>query len=388
MPLAPAAVATLAALPWLAGLAVLVWRARDSRRLDDESADPPADAPLVSVIVPARNERHNIERCVRSILASDWPALEVIVVDDHSSDGTGDAARAAAAGDSRIQIVVPPALPDGWFGKQWACATGARAAHGEILVFTDADTWHAPDLITRTVAALRSRAADLVSVGGWQEMESFWEKLLQPQFFVFLSLRFGGTETVNRSHRVSDKIANGQFIAVRRDAYEAMGGHGVVRDKVAEDLALAQRYFAAGRRTILVLGMNQLSTRMYASLGALIRGWSKNAYAGGIDAARGGRLGRLLFPLLLPLPPLFMIVPPLVLLVALLMPAPAGLALWAGLVSGALLLFWLMVYRAVEQPLGYALLFPFGAALTLAILMRAIARGRRVEWKGREYQAA
>lgn len=388
MALTPAAVAILGALPWLVGLAVFLRRAQDSRSLDAESAAVPADAPLVSVIVPARNERHNIERCIRSILASDWPRLEVLVVDDHSSDGTTEAARAAAGGDSRMQIVVPPPLPDGWFGKQWACVTGARAARGEILVFTDADTWHAPDLLPRAVAALRSRGADLLSVGGWQEMASFWEKLLQPQFFVFLAMRFGGTETVNRSHRVSDKIANGQFIAIRRDAYDAMGGHAAVRDKVAEDLALAQRFFAAGRRTSLVLGMAQLSTRMYASLGELIRGWSKNAYAGGIDAARGGRIGRLLFPVLLPLPPVFMIVPPLVLFIALLMPAPAGLVIWAAVVSGALLLFWLLVYRAVEQPLGYALLYPLGAAMTIAILTRAIARGRRVEWKGREYQAA
>lgn len=388
MALASAAVATLGALPWLAGLAVLAWRARDSRALDDESPHPPADAPLVTVVVPARNERRSIERCVRSILASTWPALELIVVDDHSTDGTGDAARAAASGDPRLRVVVPPALPDGWFGKQWACTSGARASRGEILVFSDADTWHAPDLLARTVSALRSRDAELISVAGWQEMASFWERLVQPQFFVFLSLRFGGTETVNRSHRTSDKIANGQFIAVRRDAYEAMDGHAAVRGKVAEDLALAQRWFAAGRRTSLVLGMAQLSTRMYASLGELFLGWSKNAYAGGIDSARGGRLGRLLFPLLLPLPPLGMLVPPLVLLAAPLTPLPAALVLWAAIVSGALLVFWLFVYRAVEQPLGYALLYPAGAALVLAILARAIARGRRVEWKGREYRAA
>src|SRR6185437_14783611 len=119
-------------------------------------------APLVSVIIPARNEARNIERCVRSVLASTYPSLEVIVVDDHSTDATGSIARAMAAHDSRLVVIDAPDLPAGWFGKQWACATGARAARGQLLVFTDADTRHAPDLLSRAVNALRDRDASLL----------------------------------------------------------------------------------------------------------------------------------------------------------------------------------------------------------------------------------
>ena len=115
-------------LPLVLPPIIAMFRARHSRWLDDVSPDIPDDAPLVSVVVPARNERRNIERCVRSVLTSTYAPLEVIVVDDHSTDGTGDIARAIAATDSRLHIIDAPPLPSGWFGKQWACATGARWA--------------------------------------------------------------------------------------------------------------------------------------------------------------------------------------------------------------------------------------------------------------------
>ncbi|HEU4565626.1 MAG TPA: glycosyltransferase family 2 protein, partial [Gemmatimonadaceae bacterium] len=299
--------ALLAALPWLVTPVIVLVRARRSRTLDEEAAAAPDDAPLASIIIPARDEAHNIARCARSVLAARYPALEVIVVDDRSTDGTGEIARAIAAEDARLRVVETPPLPDGWFGKQWACATGAAAARGALLCFTDADTTHAPDLLPRAVNALRSRDADLLSVAGTQEAHGFWERLIQPQIFSLLLARYGGTEVVNRSPRVEDKIANGQFMLFRRAAYEASGGHEAVRGRVAEDLALAQRLFALDYRTALVLGAPQLATRMYTSLRELVRGWMKNIYAGGIDAVRGGRAGRLLFPALLLLPFLMML---------------------------------------------------------------------------------
>ena len=134
---------------WLVAPLVVAWRMRGSRSLDDEPLDVSADASLVSVIVPARDEARNIERCVRSVLGARYPALEVIVVDDHSADGTGDIARRVAAGDPRLRVVDNPPLPAGWMGKQWACATGAAHARGALLGFADADTTHAPDLLPR-----------------------------------------------------------------------------------------------------------------------------------------------------------------------------------------------------------------------------------------------
>ncbi|HEX6058466.1 MAG TPA: glycosyltransferase family 2 protein, partial [Gemmatimonadaceae bacterium] len=273
--------AVLLALPWILVPLHVAWRMRQSRSLDEEPTAVPADAPLVSVVVPARDEAATIERCVRSALAAEWPRLEVLVVDDHSTDDTGAIARRIAAEDPRLRVVVPPPLPAGWFGKPWACQAGFDASRGALVLFVDADTRQAPDLVPRAVQAMRARGAGLLSVDADQELGTFWEKVVQPQIFGMLWARFGGTEIVNRSTRVHDKIANGQCILVRRDAYEAVGGHRAVRDRVAEDLMLAQRFFLAGRNPALVLGAGRISTRMYTSLAALVRGWTKNAYAGG-----------------------------------------------------------------------------------------------------------
>jgi len=378
--------ALVTSLPWIVLPIVAAVRLGRSRSLDEEAAEAPGDAPLVSVVVPARGGARDIGRCVRSLLASTYPRLECVGVDDHSTDGTADLAREAAAGDARLRVLTNPDLPDGWFGKQWACATGAAAATGELLLFVDADTAQAPDLVTRLVNAQRARDADLISVAGKQELGSFWERLVQPQVFAILAVRYGGTETVSTSPRASDKIANGQCLMMRRATYERLGGHAAVKDKVAEDLMMAQRTFEAGGRVALVLGERQLATRMYTSLRELVRGWRKNIYAGGVDAMPGGAVGRALFPLLFPLPALMALAPPVCLAIGL----PLGLGtltLWAAVCTAAQLVWWAAVSRGFGIGAWHALLYPLGSLVLLGIMLQAIARGRNVEWKGRGYVA-
>jgi chlorobactene glucosyltransferase len=381
--------AALAAFPWLFAPLFVWWRSRDSRSLDDYPATPPADAPLVSVIVPARDEARNIGACVGAVLATGWPALELLVVDDHSADGTGDLARAAAAGDPRVRVLDNPALPPGWMGKQWACWNGARAARGAVLCFADADTTHAPDLLPRAVAALRAREAGLLSVAGRQEMGSFWERIVQPQVFAVILGRYGGTERVSRSTRTVDKIANGQCLLMPSEVYARVGGHEAVRDVVAEDLKLAQHTHAAGFPVHLLLGEAQLSTRMYTSLKELVGGWRKNVFAGGREAMPLGRAGRLVFPILLLLPAAAQLWP-----LAVLSGAAVGLVGDATRIHAALLaaaatlLFWAAIYRHSGLSPLWALLYPVGAGTYAVISLQAILRGSRVEWRGREYVSA
>jgi glycosyltransferase involved in cell wall biosynthesis len=378
----------LFAAPWILGPITTIVRARVSRSLDEASAEPPREPPLVSLVVPARNEAHNIRRCVESALASSYPRLEVIVVDDHSTDETRAIVAELARRNARLRVITPLALPSGWFGKQWACATGAKVARGEVLGFMDADTAQAPDLVTRVVNAMRARDADLLSVAGTQELGGFWERMIQPQIFVVMLQRFGGTEIVNRSRSVSQKVANGQCLWMRRESYDALDGHAAVKHEVAEDLALAQHWFRAGRTVTLVLGLDQLSTRMYTSLRELIEGWGKNIYAGGRKAMPLGALGRVIFPLLLVTPGLFGVAPPLVLLLGLLGVVNPAVLAWAAIATGANLVWWLLVYTWLRLSPLYALLHPLGAAMVLYIALGAIVRGRRVRWKEREYEAA
>ncbi len=378
--------ALLWSLPWIVPPLITYVRLRHSRSLDDESDTAPENPELVTVIVPARNEAHNIGRCVMSILSTTYPNLEVVVIDDASTDGTADVARKAIDGDTRARIVRNAPLPDGWFGKQWACATGAKVARGEILQFTDADTVHGRDLVTRSINAMRRTDADLFSVAGHQELGGFWEKIIQPQIFSILSMRYGGTESVNQSPRVSNKIANGQCIFVKRESYDAIGGHASVRTSVAEDLLLAQRFFAARKRVVLMLGINQLSTRMYASLGEIISGWRKNVFAGGLESVPFGRIGRTFFPLALLLPPLLELLPVLALVLAGFgMAADSTLLMWAAISCAATLLWWVVAYVTIGDNPLYALAYPLGALVLLYIFISAVIRGRRVTWKGRTY---
>lgn len=382
-PVAP----VLWSLPWILPPTVALVRSLRSRFLADYSPDV-ADPPLVSVIIPARNEANNIARCVRSILRSTYPRLEVILVDDHSTDGTSEIARDAAGDDSRIRIIRNPDLPSGWFGKQWACENGAKIAHGEMLVFTDADTEHAPDLLGRVVNAMRARNADLLTLAGNQEMHTFWERVIQPQMFALISMRYGGTEHVSNSRRPTDVIANGQFIAVNRVAYESVGGHALVRDRVAEDLSLAQEFVRSGRRMSLLIATKQFSTRMYDSLGAVVRGWRKNIYAGGKYAALGGRLGRALYPLLLLGAPIIGLAPPVALVLAAFGALSAAWLVWSAIVVAITLVFWIAIYAFMRAPVIYAILYPLGLVMLFYIAAGAVARGKNVEWKDRKYEAA
>jgi chlorobactene glucosyltransferase len=381
------AVVLLAAVPWLAVPCVIFWRLRRTTRLGAFPPTLPTDAPLVSVVVPARNEARNIEACVRSILATTWPAIEVIVVDDHSSDGTGGLARRIAAADHRVRVIDNPDLPDDWIGKQWACHNGQLAARGSFLLFTDADTRHGPALLARAMNAMREGRADLFSVAGSQTMETFWERLLQPHVFGMLVARFGSTDRTNASANPLDKIANGQFMLMRREVYDRAGGHEAVRTHVAEDLRFAQEWTRLGYSVQVVEVFDDMSTRMYAGFGEIWRGWGKNIWAAGRDTIQGGRVVRALFRLVAPLVPLWEIVPALAIILALLGVVPAAVGVWGAIAYAICTVFWIVLHVAFRAPAWYALLNPLASCVLLAMFVRAAWRGDRVEWKGRAYRS-
>lgn len=371
----------LLASPWLVVLVFVTYRYRTRRpRLDDYA--PTSEGPPLSVVIPARNESRNIEACVRSVLASAYRPLEVIVVDDQSTDGTAEAvARLASdpAVGGRVRLVRGAPLPDGWFGKPWALAQGYEHAAGAVLVFTDADTRHTPELIPRAYAVLRREQVDLVSVVPRQVMESFWERVVQPQMFVALQTRVGDLRRVNRTRRAWDAIANGQFMLTTREAYEAVGTHAAVRDSVAEDMALAQTYVRRGRDLFLLHAPGAMRTRMYRSLREIVEGWSKNLAVGVPLTMPPIPLLRRAAPYLMWLPALFWIVPPIAWLTT-------GAAA-AALACALSLATWIVVYREERGPPVYAVLYPLGALVVALIMMRSAVRGgRRVEWRGRVYR--
>ena len=372
------------ASPWILVLLLITYRyARRRPNLRDFPPTPTA-GPLVSVVIPARNEALNIEGCVRSILHAAYDRLEVIVVDDRSTDGTGDIVERllrSPEGREKVRLVRGAELPPGWFGKQWAMVQGYRVAQGELFLFADADTHHERELIPRAVAALTAEAVDLLSVVPRQEMGTFWERLIQPQVFLALQTRVGDLRRVCRTRVEWDAIANGQFILVTRDSYEAVGTHEAVKNTVADDVALAQAYVRADKDIFLAHASDYMSTRMYRSLPEIVGGWSKNLALGAPLMTPPILLARQAIPYLMWLPSLFWVLP------------PVGWALFeldfAMVATIASFLTWLEVYRQERAPLGYAVLYPVGAVMVAYIMIRSAWRGaRKVEWRGRLYRAS
>jgi chlorobactene glucosyltransferase len=368
----------LAALPWLAPFASLFRLADNRPNLSDV---PPATGTPASVIIPARNESAVIETVVRSVLGSTYQPLELLVVDDRSTDDTASIVQRLAEEDPRVRLVRGAPVPKGWYGKPWACLQGYRAARGDILLFTDADTRHEPELLGRAVGALRQERADLVTVAPRQSCVTFWERLVMPQVWLLLALRYHPSR-VNRATRARDVIANGQFILVPRESYEAVGTHQVVRGEVAEDLALAQAFQRAGRRIHFAFAERLMETRMYHSLPHLVEGWSKNMYLGGRRSFPENRVLRALVPVMLAASFAFWLVPPVALALA-----GGGLVPAAAVATGFSAVFWMMISYGMKIPAWYGLLYPLGALVGLYIGLRSTWRGaRRVEWRGRVYE--
>ncbi len=374
----------LLSLPWVALVVFVLLRVRLPRDLPKHDS-PREDPPPVSVIVPARDEALNIERCMRSLCASEYARFEVIVVDDRSEDGTGDLARSVGPGSAeRVEIVEGAEVPEGWLGKPWACWQGAQRARGDLLLFTDADTVHGARLLGRSVAALEEEGADLVTVAGKQIMDSFWERIVQPQIFMTMLLRFHDVVRSTERGRWRDAIANGQFLLFRRAAYEEMGGHKAVKDEVAEDLALAQLAVRGGHRLVLRMAEGDLSTRMYRSLSEMVRGWTKNLVMGGLQTIAPG-LRPIVAPGTLVVVVGLWIAPPVMLVLSLAGLGGSGMLPWAALVTGISVLFWALFTRRMGAPARYGLLYPLGALVHAFIYVRSWSRGRRVRWKGRSY---
>jgi hypothetical protein len=250
------------------------------------------------------------------------------------------------------------------------------------LLFTDADTTHGPELLARAVGALGAERAEMLTVSPRQRCETFWERIVMPQIWLLLGIRYHPSR-VNAAKRERDVIANGQFILVRRDSYEAVGTHEAVRQEIAEDLALAQSFRRAGRKLYFVFAESLMETRMYRSLGGLIEGWSKNIYLGGRRSFPDEPLMRALVPVMLAAGLGFWLIPPLALLIG----GMAGrFAPAAALATGLSALFWMLISYGMRIPVLYGLLYPLGALVALYIAARSTWRGeRRVEWRGRTY---
>ena len=374
----------------VASVALLAMIVRDARRLGRvQRLIPPVDMPtppMISILIPARNEERSIERCVRAALAQSYPQIEVIVVDDGSTDRTG--AILAGVADPRLRVLSGRPLPPGWVGKCNACQQLSDTACGAWLLFMDADTAAEPDLAAALLASASARGLDLLTVFPFLELGTFWERVVLPPFLALIMALFPIEAMERPGVRPDQVLANGQCIFVRREAYAQAGGHAAVRGEVLEDVRLAQAISAAGYRVGIAAGMAYLRVRMYTSGREVAEGLMKNAAAG--YRSGGWRSMWAMSRLILSaFGPLWLVAAGLV-----------GLALgaegvaWAALAGGGLTLLANTALRSAlyrrlyRQPAAYGLLWPFGLLCYLLIAgagMWRVRSGRGVTWKGRTY---
>ena len=254
--------------------------ARDPPRIRiDQPCRLPPNPPFVSIIVPARNEEGNIRQCLESLLQLDYPAFEIIVVNDRSRDGTGSVVKEFVRRDPRVRQVNGERLKQGWLGKSHAVHQGVQAARGEWLLFVDADTWHHPKGLSASMDRILRENVDMLSLYPHFVCKSFWEKVIQPAVGRMILIA-GPMMFVNSRKRIFRIffMAIGQFILIRRSAYEAVGGHEAIRDRVTEDVELAKRVKGAGYHLQFLYGIDVLHTRMYTTFSDLWHGWSRSFY--------------------------------------------------------------------------------------------------------------
>jgi chlorobactene glucosyltransferase len=343
---------------------------------------PPKEGPWLSICIPARNEALNIAACVQAALKTNWPRLEVVLVDDRSDDGTGEVARAAAGGDPRLRVVEGVEPQPGWAGKPWACMRAAQEARGAWLLFVDADVILHPDAARAALGVATRRDLALLSFFGTWTLQSFWERTLIPA----VGWLIRGSIDFNKVNLRSSPtgFANGQFMLFRRSSYASLEGHACVRDQVLEDVRIAEVVKRSGFGCEIRPAPWSFHVRLYRNLGEIVNGYTKNMYEGmgrnpimGLAAALFIFIGTLL--------------PFLLLGFGLFtrsiwewgLPSPAWLV-WLGGICTLQFAFRWRIEKRDGRSGSMAWSHPLANALLLLIMLRSTVKVK-VKWKGREF---
>jgi len=327
----------------------------------------------VSVIVPARNEEASLADCLRTLVGQAGPSYEIIVVDDDSTDGTR-----AIAESFPVRVIAADPLPEGWTGKCNAAWSGAKVAKGQWLLFTDADTKHAPNSIASGLQEAKENEADLLSYSPTQEVGSLSERALMPVIFAELATTYPPKEVSDPASPTA--AANGQYLLIRREVYDAVGGHAAVATAFLEDLEMAKHAKQAGHKLYFHFS-DLVTTRMYRGFGKMWEGWTRSL-ALLFPNARGLAIRRATEFAVIVVAAAFAIV-------AALQDEKLALVVAAVVTVQWLYLFWKRIRLAHFDWVSNAVSL-FGLPLFALLLWNSDISHKRglVRWKGREYSLA
>jgi chlorobactene glucosyltransferase len=234
--------------------------------------------PLISVLIPARNEGKNIKRCLLSLIRQDYSRIEILVLDDNSTDNTAEVVEELSKKDKRIQLYHGKELKKGWMGKNYACHQLSEYARGEYFIFTDADTLHFPDSISSSLASLIRYDLDALSVFAKQIMVTMHERMMVP-FGNYMILCFMPLYLIRKAKSTLFSVAIGQFMLFKREVYEKIGGHKSVKKEVLEDIKISRQVKKYGYKFMIFDGRNNLYCRMYRNFRGVVSGYSKVLFA-------------------------------------------------------------------------------------------------------------
>lgn len=361
----------------------LILNLRALHKLGDEKGQLPEPPPLISILVPARDEESDIGTCLGSLRRQDYPNFEILVLDDSSSDNTAAVVEQIAAVDPRVRLLRGKPLLRGWAGKPFACHQLAQQAQGTWLLFTDADTQHAPHMLSQVLAtAVRSNAA-LVSGFPYQRTTSIWQKIMLPILLYFALIALMPLWWLQRSRRALASVAIGQFLFFSAREYRSIGGHEAVKSRVLEDVWLGIEMARHGYRQLTLDLSRLVCCHMYRDLGTMWDGIARWLYM-------VASVSVILFVGLIALVSLLLLAPFLFLLYGLFIAQPAfGWQMLVAIQVGILFLARFLVGRRFSQPTISALLHPLGMIFLLLMAVYATYRyllRSGVKWKGRVYE--
>ncbi len=378
---------------WLVRLFLIEWTGLQRPRLHAQSyPEPPQQPPRVSVVVAAKDEEDNIEACVRSLLAQDYPDFELIVIDDRSGDNTPEILdRLGSEGDERLRVLTIEALPEGWFGKAHAVWRGVEASSGDWLLFTDADCrYTSPKALSLSVSEAVAHDADFLSVIPELDTPTVWERVLQPVCALTLIVWFLPHRVNNPAQKTA--YANGAFMLIRRKCYEAIGGHESVRTEVSEDVRLAWLTKRMGMDLRVVESDGLYRTRMYDTLRGAWNGWSR-IFSGCLRRVSRLMIAAWLLVLLSILPWALAVV---ALIGVMWVDAPGrgswtpAAGAWFAVVAMQQIVHWRLYGRMRLHPL-WSLTYVLGAVATVVVLCNAMLKvvgATPVVWRGTRYRCA